>query len=135
MHLFNKVPRNPPNAICDCGRRVGFLFAPAAIGTAVADESAAAMGAVPTVVRHVQLVCRDLPAEAVGQFPVDRLSFIVHAGFIRHFALHLLFRQMISLAVFDKYRPGFDKAEGDVLRAHSDRNAFIQSKWQGFAPS
>lgn len=73
------------------------------------------MGAIPAVAGDIQVLLGYLHAETVGQLPFHRLAHVIHAGFLRHFALGQLFRHVVAFPVLDEHRSRLNKAECNVM--------------------
>lgn len=96
--------------------RDDFVIAPAAIGTAVANQAVAAIQAVRTVMRNVKLAFRDRQAESICQNKFHRLPAIMQALRIRKAGLADLALDEIRLSVLYVIVARFDKCKRNVVR-------------------
>lgn len=74
-------------AICEGLFCALFLHTFAAIGAAVADEAAGAIVTLRAVMGRIEVFCGNGAFVEVGETEVNRSAFVVHAGFVCHFAL------------------------------------------------
>lgn len=98
----------------DSGVFLWAAVALAAVGTAVADEAAGAVGALAAVARGVAVAVGDGPAERVAQCEVLRAALVIHAGTMGHAALQAFGGKMVVFAVFDKVGAGFNETESGI---------------------